>query len=155
MLLMCYIAYVLRASYFRPAYMILAKWREAKIARGCSHERPVYGPGLGPSRPFQPDAGCFRNYASGRSYRRGCCVLVPDSPSSSVHQPMGVSCAPPCTARNVRDRLELPAEATSCVPEVLPIQSWYEVAPCSVVQVGRHLTARQRRSLRRTGDGWR
>ena len=59
---------------------------------------------------------------------------------------MGVSCAPPCTARKVRDRLELPAEATSCVPEVLPIQSWYEVAPCSVVQIGRHFTARPGRS---------
>ena len=40
MLLMWYIAYVLPASYFRPAYVILAKWREAKIARGCAHERP-------------------------------------------------------------------------------------------------------------------
>jgi hypothetical protein len=60
---------------------------------------------------------------------------------------MGVSCAPPCTARKVRDRLELPAEATSCVPELLPMQSWYEVAPCSVVQVGRHFTARPGRSF--------
>ena len=33
MLLMWSIAYVLRASYFRPAYMILAKWREATCWR--------------------------------------------------------------------------------------------------------------------------
>src|ERR1039457_4179660 len=39
MLLMWYIAYVLRASYFRPAYMILAKWRETTVGGASAARR--------------------------------------------------------------------------------------------------------------------